>query len=458
MNINVDKSLHSKGKYGTLILAIAIFVFLDLGVLILNYYLSLKFQNDALNINLAGRQRMLSQKISKSLAVSVQALHEKDRLKLENAYNEAYQASQLFGTTLRAFALGGDTKGADNRLVTLQAVNETLQTKFISKSIELWTPFSNMLEAPKALNPDHLANMNEYMIKHNLQLLKLMNSITVGLEKESSARAETLRNIQTIAMILVIANFVFILVHFIRQLRQRDNAIIAYADGLLRHLESVERQVREEKANLLSQLESKDALVDELEAARRRRAVVTAFKKFLKPDQLMRALWIWEEDSASRLPRISLFPYVKLILRKLSITQDKDEMYMELTRCYALNENKLDPDPLPAMETWRARQAENAWRENNSGANILVRLLNYIHALDSSKAIELRRHILSLQTQLQLSDIEQTALRDWLLGSDVDKMPQVAHVNVEHIVRIVRNWCHTNFPPLVSKQIDRLAV
>jgi len=457
MTLDLEKPLHHKGKYGTLVLSIAIFVLLDLGVLILNYYLSLQFQKDAININLAGRQRMLSQKISKSLAVSLQAYNEKDRLKMENAYWEAYKASLLFGKTLRAFALGGDTDGADHKLVTLQAVNETLQVKFVNKSIAIWKPYRDMLVMPNTISGDNLAKLNDYMIKHNLELLKLMNSITVGLEKESSGRAETLRNIQTVAMILVIANFIFILFHFIRQLRQRDNAIITYADGLLRHLEAVERQVRDEKASLLAQLDSKDALVDEHESSRRRRAIVTAFKKYLTPDQLMQALWLWEEDASSRLPRVSLFPFVKLVIRKLGLVSDKDYIYMELTRCYSLAEKKLDPDPIERMEQWRSRQAQKAWHGNDSTSNILVRLMNYIHALDAKKAIELRRHILSLQAQLKLSREEQTALREWLLGTAVETVPTVAAGKLDTIVAIVRKWCQSNFPPLVSQQIDRLA-
>lgn len=456
MNMDLKKPLHEKGKYKTLVLSIAIFVVLDLGVLILNYYLSLQFQKDAININLAGRQRMLSQKISKSLAVSQQAAKDNDRLRFENAYLEAYQASVLFDKTLSAFALGGNTVGADQKNVSLLPINSVLQAKYVDQAVTLWKPYKSLLQAPNVLQPDILSQLNNYMIKHNLELLKLMNGITVGLEKESSARAEILRNIQTVAMILVIANFIFILVHFIRQLRQRDDAIIAYADGLLRHLETVERQVREEKASLLAQLDSKDALVDEQETARRRRAIASAFKKYLNPDQLMQALWLWEEDASSRLPRVSLFPYVKLVVRKLGIADNKDGMYMELTRCYALAEKKLDPDPIEAMKRWRSRRADAAWQNNDSGKNMLTRLMNYIHALDAHKAIELRRHILSLQSQLQLSSAEQAALRDWLLSNEKDGALGFANGKIEPIVTIVRRWCQANFPPLVTQQIERL--
>lgn len=457
MSVKLDKPFNGKSKFGTLVLSIAIFIFLDLGVLTLNYFLSLEFQKDAVNINLAGRQRMLSQKISKSLAFSQQAWQANDHIGMENAYTEAFEASKMFGQTLQAFARGGMVVGADKKNVNLLPVNDELQEQFITKATALWAEFGANLQAPKALNRENLEKLNGFMIEHNLELLALMNGLTVGLESASSTRAKTLRNMQTTAMILAIVNFVFILLHFIRQLRQRDTAIIAYADGLLHHLESVERQVREEKASLLSQLESKNALVDDQEAARRRRAIATALKRFVTQDQLMQALWIWEEDASSRLPRVSLFPYVKLILRKLHITSDKDSMYMELTHCYAQTEKKLDPDPLDKMIQWRALQS-NAKVSDNGAASTLIRLINYIHALDAHKAIELKRHILSLQPQLHLSEAEQSSLREWLLGGDHQRAPSVGATKVRNIIGIVRHWCQSNFPPLVSQQIERIAV
>lgn len=450
-----QSSLKTPGKYGTLISAIAIFVFLDLGVLILNYYLSTKFQHDAVSINLAGRQRMLSQKITKSLLVAAHAQQAGKTLESENAYSEAYAAAQLFGRTLRSFAEGGTTMGADHHNVNLVPASDKLQDKFVLKALGIWRPFETQLAPTSSFWQDSLVSQSQYMVKHNLELLTLMNGLTVGLEQESSARATTLRSIQSVAMILVIANFIFILVHFIRQLKQRDHAVLTYADGLLRHLESVQRQVREEKAKILAQLEEKHALVDDAEAIRRRRAIVTAFRNYLKPQQLMQALWLWEEESYSRLPRVSLFPYVKKVTRLLHIVEQKDNMYLELTRCYAAPETQLEPDPWPDMQQWQS--GDNPTGAETGSSRLLLRLMNYIHALDSGKALALRTHILSLESQLKLTASENQSLRNWLLSSENNRSPKISHSKLNDIIAIVRNWSRLNFPPLVSQQIERLA-
>jgi len=55
------------GKYREIIFAIALFLVFDLGVLVLNFYTSYQIADDATAINMAGRQRMLSQRITKTL-------------------------------------------------------------------------------------------------------------------------------------------------------------------------------------------------------------------------------------------------------------------------------------------------------------------------------------------------------------------------------------------------------
>ena len=59
--------LASLGKYREIIIAVALFLLFDLGVLVLNFYTSFQIAEDALGVNLSGRQRMLSQRTAKAL-------------------------------------------------------------------------------------------------------------------------------------------------------------------------------------------------------------------------------------------------------------------------------------------------------------------------------------------------------------------------------------------------------
>ena len=55
------------GKYRDLLFAILLFVVLDLGILMFNFFASIQLERDASRINSAGELRMLTQQITKSL-------------------------------------------------------------------------------------------------------------------------------------------------------------------------------------------------------------------------------------------------------------------------------------------------------------------------------------------------------------------------------------------------------
>jgi len=90
------------GKYRNIVLSIALFIFFDLAVLILNFVISSQISNDALMINLAGRQRMLSQRITKT-ALQIE-YRIRDGKPFGNELTEFKKASTVFDQTLTAFA------------------------------------------------------------------------------------------------------------------------------------------------------------------------------------------------------------------------------------------------------------------------------------------------------------------------------------------------------------------
>ena len=59
------------GKYRGIIISVALFLLLDASVLLLNFYISFEIADDAESVNIAGRQRMLSQRTMKSYLISM---------------------------------------------------------------------------------------------------------------------------------------------------------------------------------------------------------------------------------------------------------------------------------------------------------------------------------------------------------------------------------------------------
>lgn len=216
------------GKYRAVVISVAMFIILDAGVLVLNFYISSQLAEDASNVNLAGRQRMLSQKTAKSL-LDYQRLRNENSPDAPTALEELHKAANLFDTTLKAFDEGGAIKGASGEDLVLNAVTTTASREAVTLSLNLWRPVKKEVEQLVGTDPsslEHTRVLNRLipnMRRDNLQLLKLMNDLTVDLEGVARNKSETLRMIQAGAITLAILNFLLILFHFLGQLRRSDS-------------------------------------------------------------------------------------------------------------------------------------------------------------------------------------------------------------------------------------------
>lgn len=211
------------GKYRAIVMSVAMFIILDLGVLGLNFYISSQIASDAVNVNLAGRQRMLSQKSVKALLDYQNGLSQ--GASGDGAYQEMMSAVELFDRTLQAFHSGGYTLDTTGERIFLTAVETPLSIAAVEESLTIWKPirqdFSRLEEEGNRDRPllSHLVGIAK---QNNLNLLKLMNDLTNDLESVAKQKSETLRWIQASAITLAILNFFLILFHFIGQLRHSD--------------------------------------------------------------------------------------------------------------------------------------------------------------------------------------------------------------------------------------------
>jgi len=212
------------GKYKGILISVALFLLLDASVLLLNFYISFQIAEDAQSINLAGRQRMLSQRIAKSLFALEVA---RDEAAFTNARDELRASSQLFDQTLLAFIRGGEVRGADQQQVRLESVTNGAGVSALQVAQQLWAPYKQAIEQVPADGIGSLAVTQALDLarQHNLALLKQMNDLTVSLEQVASSKATRLRTIQTVGIGLAIINFLIIMFHFVRQLRESDEVI-----------------------------------------------------------------------------------------------------------------------------------------------------------------------------------------------------------------------------------------
>jgi two-component system chemotaxis sensor kinase CheA len=224
-----QKAVLNGGKYREIIFAVALFLVFDLGVLVLNFYTSYQIADDATAINLAGRQRMLSQRITKTL-LSVEADIQAGRATGETL-KELKGASGLFNATLAAFKEGGSVKGGDDKPVLLKKVETPEGASIIGEAEAIWAPLYAAIPSISGAGAESdasaLSQAVGYARANNLKLLKLMNSLTTHLETLAKNKADKLRTIQSIGIGLALINFALVLFHFIRKLRAGDMAVEA---------------------------------------------------------------------------------------------------------------------------------------------------------------------------------------------------------------------------------------
>jgi signal transduction histidine kinase len=227
------------GKYREIVIAVAFFLLFDLGVLVLNFYTSFRIAEDAVGINLAGRQRMLSQRTAKALYALESGVAKEASVSAE--LDELRAAVRLFDATLQGFHSGGTVTGGDGRPVYLPAATSAPAMQALTEAQRLWGPYKERL-APVlagAASAEQVARAVDYARQNNLRLLGLMNDLTTALESHASERASVLRQVQTGGIVLALLNFVFILFKFLRRLRSSDAAIEAANEENREILQSV---------------------------------------------------------------------------------------------------------------------------------------------------------------------------------------------------------------------------
>ncbi len=197
--------------------AVALFVVLDISVLAINLWIAHELDQTSIEINLAGRQRMLSQRMTKAALKNVSA---PDGSRIAASEVELLDAAVLFDETLQTFADGGELTAGDGRRIRMQAMEDPVATELVTQARTLWRP---IMQTIRSLGLEGAAPARERIAQaltdHEGELLNLMNRLTTRIETVSLERTRVLRGIQTGAFVLALCNFVLVIVLLIARYR-----------------------------------------------------------------------------------------------------------------------------------------------------------------------------------------------------------------------------------------------
>ncbi|MCL2020651.1 MAG: ATP-binding protein [Betaproteobacteria bacterium] len=239
--MNDDRSIFF--KYRKIVFAVVLFMVADAVVIGVNFYNTYKSDESAVSINLSGRQRMLSQRMTKALLMTENSLARSRNVATKANLKELNLAVKLFDTTLKGFRDGGMVTGGDGNPVFLTQVETDESRKAVEETYEIWDYYlgllqpllsknqefseeelEGMLEFVKN-NPDTLTAALAFAQMNNLKILQYMNDLTTDLEHVANKRASTLRIVLLAGIFFALVNFAYTVVVSIRDLILGDHLL-----------------------------------------------------------------------------------------------------------------------------------------------------------------------------------------------------------------------------------------
>ncbi len=170
------------------------------------YLNSKKQADDGLLINLAGRQRMLTQKMSKEVHHYL-LLKEKTGKSDVKSRNKVQATMKIFDMTLSALIGSGNAPTSLNLQTTAYRFCPAAKGDILvqlKKVSSLWNSYSSLVE--KVMTYTYTASEWERFEVENLQLLKEMNVAVTLMQKKAEG---SVKNLLTIQLILVVSGLVF---------------------------------------------------------------------------------------------------------------------------------------------------------------------------------------------------------------------------------------------------------
>ncbi len=235
------------GRYASVIVTTIIFVALVVSVLGINFYLSFQTEANAEVVNIAGRQRMLSQRIAKSLGRVGTRYQTAEGFQPQ--LDELASAATLFNTTLNAFKFGGGTQSTKSGLTELEPVSGAEGIRAVDEALAIWQPLNANITSiiaalssdtpASSLNAQLLAQTQSYTDANINTLLRLMNDLTNFTEGIANQAAERSRTIQSAGIIASLLCFSAILYLIFGQLRVADRAALSARHETERIFETV---------------------------------------------------------------------------------------------------------------------------------------------------------------------------------------------------------------------------
>ncbi len=213
------------------LIALILLVAIIIGLAIFTAVESKKIAEETNSLNLAGRQRMLSERQAKLLYRVGIGHSERNPIDKAEALRDLKKTHALFHNTLQAFSVGGDAKGLDGETdVTIDPVEGTKLRGIISRTEDLWDQYTvdtaQLLSTRLSKIDDAIiVNSTDATREVNEPLLNLSSELAQTLEDSVAKRSTTLQRVQQLGVLGAILLLGYIAMRVIRNLKSAGDSL-----------------------------------------------------------------------------------------------------------------------------------------------------------------------------------------------------------------------------------------
>lgn len=145
-----------------------------------------------------------------------------------------------------------------------------------------------------------------------------------------------------------------------------------------------------------------------------RRAIATALTSFLDDEQLLRALWQWEQHASSG-PALALNYFIRLLADTYDLQEQQRKLHRDLITALAQPADNLLPDPWPRMVAYRNHHYRTQTPATTPALPIPAQTLVFKSLLQrflAALALAAPEQITALREQLALYCLQQPDCSD----------------------------------------------
>lgn len=215
---------------------------------------------DSQLVNLAGRQRMLSQKMTKELLMLQQ--------NPETVQGMLNQTIAVFEQSLQALRLGGDapiTLNPNGKMVHCPVPSATVKAQ-LDVVYQQWTQFKSALNGAASQNGQSM----QYVIDNNMRLLAEMNKAVSLMQSEAESKIARLVNTQGFGILLAImfvvggVLYIFKVIKLLNQVVERMNTSAESIGQSARENSSMSSDLAERTQHLQASVEDGNHSLNDL--------------------------------------------------------------------------------------------------------------------------------------------------------------------------------------------------